>query len=106
MTDERKIFFIKNHKEYTYDEILDKYNETKEDRWLSYAFIKKNNLRVQDICLFMNQPWEKVSLFIFNCQRTLDGLPTANDFKDIERKFFNDKDDFIDDDFNEDEYDF
>lgn len=94
------MYFLKDYEEHPYDDILDKYNETKDYKYLSYAFIKANKIRITELSQFLNQPWEKIALFVFNIQREIDNMPVANNFKDIERKIRND---WNDDDWDEDQ---
>lgn len=69
---------IKSHDNYNYNDILDYYNLTKNKKFISYCFIKKNNLSLVDIIDIFREyendiDFEKIYLFVLNIQRELDG---------------------------------
>lgn len=78
---------LKKHSEYTYDQILDKYNETKDKKFLSYAFIKSNNVEILRIMDMFKTDFIQTFLYVKNIQRELDGLEPYKNFNDIQNEF-------------------
>jgi hypothetical protein len=107
---------IKNPSLYDYDDILDKYNETKDSKFLFYCFIKKNNLNIGDIIELTNSRYDKVFTMIYNIQRELENKKPIKDFEELNLIIdgtdfgFEDNDNIdennIDDFFDDDKEDF
>ena len=100
---------IKPYDTYTYDDILDKYNETKNSKFLSYCYVKSNNISVIDLIRSYGFEYERILFLLFNIQRELDGLEPAKTNQEM-YKIMNliinvDKDD-LDDFLDSEEYDF
>jgi len=74
---------IQPHKYYSYDEIFDKYLSTKDKRFLSYAFIKRNNLTADLLMKFFEVDFETSFLYIYNIQRELDNEKPFKTFNSI-----------------------
>lgn len=90
---------IQHHKYYSYDEIFDKYNSTKDRRFLSYAFIKKNNLTADILMKLFEVDFETSFLYIYNIQRELNGekpIKTFSSIKEEDDINFDDMDDLYD----------
>lgn len=75
---------IKDYNNWSYDEILDMYLDTGDSLFLSYLFIVKNNLQVVDIMEITELSLEDTFLTLYNIQRRLDGLKTADTFEEID----------------------
>ena len=71
---------IKRHSNYSYDEILDMYNSSKDRKYISYCFIKYNNLSLPTI---YKRKFDVIFLYVFNIQRELDGLKPMNNIDEI-----------------------
>lgn len=78
---------IKNHKEYSYDEILDKYNSTKDYKFLSYARLKFNKINVLELYEMYNVPYEELFMYIYNIQRELDNLEPLKSIYQVKSLF-------------------
>ena len=75
---------IKNPSTYSFDDILDKYNETKDTKYLFYCFIKKNQLNVADVIELTNISYDKVFTMIYNIQRELENKKPIKKFEELE----------------------
>lgn len=99
-----KTMKLKSHKEYSYDEIFDKYLEKRDRRFISYAFIKRNNLEFDKLIQLFETDFETMFLYIYNIQRELDNQSICKNFHMIKS---NEDDITLDDFFDDDEeYDF
>jgi len=92
---------IKSYNRYTYDEILDKYNETEDKRLLDFLLFKKNKWTTLDIKAYYETTMERTILYLFNIQQFMDNKKEALYFNDIynvvDKELNEDKDDDDDD---------
>jgi len=98
-----KILDVINHDNYSYDKILDTYLDSgRNKRFISYLFIKKNNIDFDTLLRLFNSNYEEMMMFLFNTQQMLDGLEPVETFEELFKIVDKEDIDIDDDDF----YDF